>query len=142
MEDSAGTPGARHFRPAGLSLLFVFLHGELINVSIFYQPPRTREHKGNRDVGTNVHVYAFPFPPPILTSLSWAYFPCRFFHIVLPFAGYSLWLLVFLTALFSVCTKPVSPDLDSSGNLVELAASAYLLFRRSVGGLHVSDFIK
>ena len=36
----------------------------------------------------------------------------------------------------------MSPDLDSGDNLMELAASAYLLFRRSVGGLHVSDFIK
>lgn len=81
-------------------------------------------------------------PSPILTSLSWAYFPCRFFHIILPFPGYSLCLLVFLTALFSVCSKPMSPELESNGNLVELAASAYLLFRRSVGGLHVSDFIK
>lgn len=84
----------------------------------------------------------FPPPEPHLSVLNLFSFQNFFFNIILPFPHYQLCLSVFLTASLSVYVKLMSPDLDSGDNLMELAASAYLLFRRSVGGLHVSDFIK
>lgn len=83
------------FNPTGLSPLFVFLHGELINVSISYRRPWTRERRGNRIRGKKNCTCAFSFPClPIFILRVELIFPSGFFFFFLYIDSFFPWLLV------------------------------------------------
>ena len=133
-------PEARRFNPTGLSPLFVFLHGELINVSISYRRPWTREHEGNSKWEKNC-TWAFSSPCLLMVSSAcWTYFSFRFFIVFF----FPLLLVMFsISDSFALCLPGNDVLQPGQGcNLKELATFAYLLFRRSVSGLDASDFIK
>lgn len=138
-EDSTGTAETRRLSPRGLSPLFIFLHGELIYVSIFHQQLWTSAHKGNGVSGGKIAHVLFLFSSFGGVGVrvgSWSGF-FRFFSF-----QENILLLCFRNFCWFggpfICPGKVSADIEEACKLGGLAT----LFERLIIGLELSSLVK